>query len=378
MMKRRPTIFRWFVGGLVSIFLFSCSDNSSEDTPSESSDTSAIKSTVSEEKPSDSSFKLGVVYLNMNSDSQLGLSLSGIDAGSGIEITEAKLSVAAIRLKPNKEISAEEEKLNAEIKEQEKADVSAVEGATLEAFADPQTASLSNNGNGKDKPTKEDETVTVKFKKGFGKVKSAAKTLLAGKKDEFSKKEKNNIDALKKADASIKLGGPYIFDAVNGTISPSLDSFQMTDGSYRRVAFQLRRNWSVEKDNPLFGNVLYIKGNYNNGTKIIPFEVETHVAMNFIIRGDGAATVAADINNQMKIIFGVASWFEGVDLTNAVVDEDDQFIYINHKSNSEILKSIKTNIKTKTRFGKDANEDNELSDSEVAGEGEAETGDSLE
>ena len=68
-------------------------------------------------------------------------------------------------------------------------------------------------------------------------------------------------------------------------------------------------------------------------------------------------------------MFDVAKWFDGIDMTAATA-ADDGTIYINKKSNKDILKQLRKNIKVNTRFGKDKDGNGKLDESETAGQGE--------
>lgn len=331
---------------------------------------------VTEVTPTDSTGETGQVDVSFGASAS-GLSLTQ-DLGNGIELTAAKFSIAAIKFKANKELNPDELLLEAEELATEKEELD-----ELEDTADEETSLALNAGNGKsadkgqggntdnkqggDTDNKKDEAATNKGQKV---EKEERRANLAKSKADLKAKSEERAKKDVEKDSSIKFAGPYIFDALTGELSEELTPVDMVDGSYERMEFKLRRNWDVEDDDPLLGNVFIIHGNYTNGDTTTAFEIDYHIAMNFRLKGDGSFAVLPGETNTNTVLFDLSTWFEGVDLSTATADEDSGVIYINNKSNSDIFRGIRKNIKEAIRFGKDKDGDGSLDASETAGEGE--------
>ena len=162
----------------------------------------------------------------------------------------------------------------------------------------------------------------------------------------------------------------FIYDTIAGKIEGDLPTIDLVDGSYRRVEFKMRRNFSVAAEDPILGNVFIINGTFKkaDGT-VVPFVISWHMAMNFRLRADNPFSVVAAGQNKLSIVFDVVKWFEGIDLETATVDADGT-MYINKSSNREILSALHKNMKVNTRFGKDADGDGKLAEAEQEGQGE--------
>ena len=352
----------WFLLGVSSITL-SCGESSDAENDAQTvvgnPNDSGVK--VSEATPSDSTGETGDVSVKFGANSS-GLSLTQ-DLGNGIELTAAKFSIAAIKIKANKDLSEEEQQLEEEELEVEKAELEELEDA---ADADSDASLALDAGKGKN----EEKGKAGNEEKGKKEEKEERRSNLAKSKEDFKEKSQERAKKDMEKDSSLKFYGPYVFDALTGELTGGLTPVSMVDGSYERIEFKLRRNWDVEDDDPLLGNVFVIQGNYTNGDTSTPFEIDYHIAMNFRLKGDGAFMVEAGETNVTTILFNLSSWFEGVDLSTATVDEDSGVIYINNKSNKEVFRAIRKNIKEAIKFGKDEDGDGSLDESETAGEGE--------
>lgn len=194
---------------------------------------------------------------------------------------------------------------------------------------------------------------------------------LAKKKQDFAKKQRTRNKEEGDNDKSLKFSGPYVYNAISGKLEEDTPSaVEMTDGSYKRIEFKLKRNWDAGEDEGLFGKVFVIKGNYTVDGVTTPFEIYHHVAINFRLLGEGAFKVESNEQNALSIVFDLKKWFEGIDLSTADKDLESGAIIIDKTANKEILKILKKNIKTHSRFGKDSDGNGSLADTEVAGEGE--------
>lgn len=143
----------------------------------------------------------------------------------------------------------------------------------------------------------------------------------------------------------------------------------MADGTYRRIEFQLKRDFFAPDTDPLLGNVFAIQGTAVKSGVAVPFEIDWHAALNFRLAGDTGLKVTTGENNVLVIDFNLAQWFDGIDLTKATVDQDGT-IYINKSSNRDIMRQLHKNIKMSSGFGKDKNKDGKISADERSGQGE--------
>lgn len=302
------------------------------------------------------------VSLAIGSDSTVSQSLKLVaDAAMGeVELTAAKFNIAAIKIKTEKEPSAEEVAAEKEQLETEKSDVEEVE--KVENGEDVAIALIDNGKNGE--------------KKGKEK-KQEKRDNVAKKKEKLAEKEAKMIAKMKESDASTKFSGPYLYDAIAGTLESDVENTTLVDGNYKRVEFKLRRNFSAADDDPILGQVFYIHGNYTKDGVTTPFEIDYHVAMNFRLPADQDLVITPGESNSLAIVFKVKDWFKDIDLSAAEVNEDGT-IYVNKTENNAILKAIRKNIKKSVSFGKDKDGDGKLSSSEKSGEGEEDTGDEID
>lgn len=294
---------------------------------------------------------------------------TSISVGDKLVVTMARFSVAAIKLKAQKDEHEHEKKLkDQEAKEEEQAE------KELDAAVAEAAASLHEHKDGADKPLK-----PVADGDAAGKVKPSPKDIapaspkkreqIFAKRDPLAQGEKDRLAKAAHHDRSTRFVGPYVYDAVTGQMSGDAPAVDVFDGSYRRVEFKLRRNFEVEGTDPLFGNVFVIQGAILINDESVPFEVAWHSALNFKLVGNGAMVVAPSADNTLAIAFDLDKWFVGVDLSGAQKSEDG-VIRINKESNKDLLHLMHKNMHKAARFGKDKNKDGKLEKEETAGEGQ--------
>ncbi|MBC7659209.1 MAG: hypothetical protein H7249_05820 [Chitinophagaceae bacterium] len=340
MFKSKSTIFACFTALALSS---ACSDSKSQGTG-----TNVF--TLADSIPSDTTGKTGTVSLNVASSVAAALNLLATDAaapttraiGSNIELTYAKFNIAKIRVKATKDQSADEKTLESMENDEEKSSAKEVE---VETGDDDATLTASNKT---PKEHKDDKAAKIKAK---------ASKLKEG--------EAAHIEKEVARDKSNKFVGPYVYDAIAGKIEGTAPTVNLADGSYHRVEFQLKRNFSAAEGEAILGNVFAIKGTFLKAGVKVPFEIDWHIALNFRLAGDSAITVTGGANNAMVISFDLNKWFEGVDLTTATVDADGT-IYIDKNTNKEIMKEIHHNIKLNARVGKDLDNNKTLNGTEAA------------
>ena len=313
--------------------------------------------TIGEERPSDTTGKTGTVSLGFVTDNTSSAFLADtLQVSETITLSSARFNIARIKIRASKVVTAEESALDTTDVGQEKTDVASLE---------EQTESSANaRGANRDSARVSDR------QKGSPMVNETRRTEIGKKKDQFQRHEKDRLDRTCENDKNIRFKGPYIYNAISGAFEESdAPTVVLPDGGYRRIEFQLKRNMSVVDTDPLLGNVFILKGNFNKDGTGIPFEITNHVAMNFRLSGDTAMPVNPDVTTPLKVVFNVADWFTGIDLTNAEVDATGT-IFVDQNTNQAILHALKKNIKKATRFGKDANGDGKIPAAETAGKGE--------
>lgn len=313
---------------------------------------------ITNSQPSDSTGAEGSVALGFGSTSE-SLSLTegeaaSVKIGDSIVIDQALLNIAKIKLKADVTPSDEEKALDQKEADEEKVAASEVEATAEAALADDADAKPS------DTPERSSDGATTGKEK-----RDAQRAKIAAKKDELAAKEKAQLDKELQSDKSAKFAGPYLFNAVTGEVEGDLPAVDVTDGSYRRIEFQLKRSF----DDRMLGDVMYIHGTVAKDGAEVPFEIEWQVALNFRLSGTGAFQVAPGADNKLAIRLDLAKWFDGVDLTQATVDADGT-IYVNKTSNHDVMKQLHKNIKASCRFGKDGDGDGKLATTESAGEGQ--------
>jgi hypothetical protein len=200
--------------------------------------------------------------------------------------------------------------------------------------------------------------------------KEAERAKVKEKLEDLKGREKERLEKGLKQDKSTKFVGPYVYDAVLKKIEGEAPKVDLVDGSYKRVEFQMLRNFGAPESDPLLGHVFAMKGNFTkNDGAIIPVEIEWSVALNFRIAGEKGAAVKTGEDNSLIVDFNIGKWFEGIDLDTALVDAEGT-MYINRTNNSEIMKKLLKNMKIHSGFGKDKNKDGKLDADERAGQGQ--------
>ncbi len=323
------------------------------------------------ERPTDSTGATG----------RIGLSLAAAGGGAALGLADeltisyAKFGVAKVKLKATRVVSVKETEIARQENDAEKSavmELDLVAGSPTLALANPDS-----DGN-KPKGQKLDPKPEIPGKPGDGSEpagkahkdrKAERKAKLAEKKAELHDKAKAQLDKEAKGDQATKFVGPFIYDALLGKIEGALPAAETTDGSYQRVEFQLRRDFAVGVDDPLFGNVFAIQGTVMRDGAPVPFAVEWNIALNFRLFGDGAFAVAPGADNTLSIGFDVHSWFAGIDWASATVDADGT-IYVDRSANREIMRQVHRNMKSSTVFGRDQDGDGKLGATESAGKGQ--------
>jgi hypothetical protein len=307
---------------------------------------------------------------------------AGIVVGD-VTINLARFNVAAIKLKSKKELSAEEVKAQeAELKEEtvveDKIDEIAGEAPVVVepeekddylATMPVEDAAMLAGGMRAPMRPRQPETPTSKPKDRIEGGKERGEKIEA-RQDELKTQMKGALEKLAKRDESVGFFGPAVFDAVAGKFEGEGINIETEDGTYRRIEFKLKRNFGLEAEDPLLGNVFVVKGEVKLGEQQVPFEMNWHRALNFRLVSADGVSVSAGTDAAVAIVFDLHKWFDGVDFSKARVAADGK-IYIDRRANHEIRRQISKNMKRNMRFGLDKNQDASLGASETAGAGEA-------
>lgn len=377
-----------------------------------------------ENTPSDSSGKLGGVSLRFSSmimpvlglnDEPMTAEDTAVSQGAipstlklsdNLVISEARFSIAAIKLKPAKELSPEEKDAEAvanaedEVATQELDQLMDQADAEAEASQSDSDLNLQTNKKGQFLSGQQGSTKTTSNKNGHDSItenpesdveldsmatentdqvvaaaqaKKEIKARLDGRKqkleansEKLKADEKARIEQDAKRDLAVRWQGPYLYDAITGTMTGDMPVAEFLDGSYRRMEFKLRRNFD-----DLGGSVFIIKGSLSTdeSSKAIPFEINWNSALNLRLTSDSPYTVVSEAENNLTVAFNLAAWFDGIDLELADKDSDGT-IRISRKSNQEIMQILNKNIRKSLHFGKDSDADGKLSDTETVGTGE--------
>jgi hypothetical protein len=277
-----------------------------------------------------------------------------------ITVDFAEASIAAVKLKPAKDPTDADKKID----EADAAD-DAAEAADLAATAGDDAPAAALTSKPAVKQSLDDRKAKLAAKMDERKAK------LAAKKADLKAKLAEHAGKAKGRDKAMKFAGPYVYDFVAGALVGDAPKVDVNDGSYRRIEFKLRPNFDVADSDKLFGQALVVTGSFKNGdADAVPFAVEVHNAMNLRIAGDAGAQVAAGAENKLGVVFDLKAWFEGVDLAAAEVDEETGTILIDNKHNKDIFQAFRKNVKTKSSFGKDKDGDGKIAADETTGTGE--------
>ena len=322
--------------------------------------------TLNSENPSDTTNTSGSVTLAFGmaiDDTTMALDDAPATKTIGdVTLSYAKFSIAKIKIKPNKELSENEKKLDEQEKEREKK-----QAKDQEAKIEAEIKETEDAASLAARPESEPST---RPKKPAMEDLAEKKKELGEKVREFKEQEAKHIAEEAKSDPATKFVGPYVYDAIAGTHDGGPIKADVTDGSYRRIQFQLKRNFSVAETEPLLGNVFALKGTVKVGDTIHNLEVDWHIALNFGLASDTAFKVDPGEDNTVGISLDMAKWFDGIDWSSATVDAASNTIFVNKNANQAIMRALHSNMKTSVKCGKDEDKDGKLKAAEVSATGE--------
>lgn len=321
--------------------------------------------TLNSEKPADGTNAYGivtVVFAMAADEAATALADAPTKSIGDVTLSYAKFSIAKIKIKPNKEPSESEKKLDEQEKEREKKHSKDQEEKIESAIKETESSSrlLSRPESSPERRQKRPALEDLAEKKKE----------LGDRAKEFKDQEDRHIAEEAKSDPATKFVGPYVFDAISGTIDGGPIKADVTDGSYRRIQFQLKRNFSVAETEPLLGNVFALKGAVKVGDKTYNLEIHWPIALNFRLASDTAFKVAPGEDNTLGISLDMTKWFDRIDWSSAEVDEASNTIFVDKNTNQSIMRVLQSNMKTAVKCGKDEDKDGKLKPAEVAATGD--------
>lgn len=355
-----------FILGFIAHLTSACSQtetNGKEDPASKSTSTNTTESEGS--KPSDSTGVASPIDLQFSTQataSALHLAATTMDLGNGVILSDARVNIGAIKLKPQKDEDDDEKALEKELKSKEselKKDSESDEDGfetQMSEIKSKYEALISDAASEADKKALETQ-------------REAEKDAIEAQVAEVKKAQEDKLEAIKDAkDASIKWKGPYIYDLIADTVTPALEETTILDGSYRRIAFELRPNRSLDASDPLLNYSIYLAGTVDIGGTATSFSLSFPYNEKFKMFSTKGAAMEPGVSNKLVIAFKPVDWFAGIDFSTATKDAAGSIV-IDDKSNLELLNAIKKNIKSSTHFGKDNDGDGKLKDDESDGDG---------
>lgn len=297
--------------------------------------------------------------LDTTSDPDVTAASEPLKLSDTLTLTMARFNIASIKVKAKKEASEIEHKLEKKERAEDDKKVAELESDD----------SNENNNEKADKSelteSNKDQSDDMMVENEHDKIKDKIKA----KRDDFKNEQESHKERDQVRDKSTKFHGPYVFDAIAGKIEGDAPSVDLNDGSYRRIEFKMKRNVTAADADPLLGNVFVIKGTVAKGEESVPFAITWHSSMNFRLKGDKALKVEPENDAKLSIVFDLDKWFDGIDMTSAEVSADG-VIYINKKSNHQLMKQLRKNIKMNTRCGKDKDGNGKIDENETEGQGE--------
>ena len=134
-------------------------------------------------------------------------------------------------------------------------------------------------------------------------------------------------------DAGIQVEGPFNFDLLAGTTTPTFD---IAPGVYETI---------VIKSAPVLPdtNSIFLAFGATDGANTYTVEFSSITPRSFVIQGDSAGFQFDGTVSQILVLLNVDALFEGIDLSKATVDEDG-VIRINKTSNTRLYNKINSNI----------------------------------
>lgn len=137
--------------------------------------------------------------------------------------------------------------------------------------------------------------------------------------------------------SDIILAGPFIVDAVGGTIS--LQKIDVFPGTFKKVDFSLQPQTAA----PLNGSSIVVKGNFKSGSSAVPFTIQSSLTSYLQLPLQGNGIVVKDKGTSViTITVDVASLLNNLDLSTASIVNGE--IVIDGINNISLLKLFEANF----------------------------------
>jgi|GEM_PF-1488178 len=360
-----------FVAAVLALMLGACDgalpamdgDDADKGTTANGSSSKGSVATIGVDVPEDSTGKEGSANLSISgATSGLSLADSSIAVDASTSIDTARIAIRNVKIKTSTEHSAEEKALKEELKRtalEEKIENRAVERKLEQQKKDAE----------KDyeiaKESAKTDAQKLAAKQQFKAALRAIEVEKAASEAEFEA-AKAAREAAK--DKNVRWGGPFMFDAVAGTLDQPFPAIDLTDGSYRRIEFKLHVARDLEADDPMLNKSVLITGRVTKAGVEVPFEVSCSGSEELRLTAKTGLKIAGGVSNNLMLVLDAASWLKGVDLATATVATDG-VIRVNESENKLLYKLFRFNMRSMTRFGKDDDSNGKIASSEASGDG---------
>jgi len=153
----------------------------------------------------------------------------------------------------------------------------------------------------------------------------------------------------------VEFEGSFVVDLVNGTSTPDFGLATVQTGIYEEIEIET---------GPILtnGNSIFIAFSYTpdgGGSPIqVQFSSQEEIEIEIEDETNGFQLDANTLTN-MLVLLDLDALFSGIDLSNAVADEDD-IVRINDSSNAEIAEQILANLEDSCDAGEDDDNDDEI------------------
>lgn len=172
--------------------------------------------------------------------------------------------------------------------------------------------------------------------------------------DDHSGNDSDNDDV--EHEDEIEFKGLFIVDLLNGTSDPDFGITNVIPGIYEEIEVKI---------SPILddGNSIIVALTYQKEGMMEPLKLEftSTKEFNFEIEHHSGIQLDGNTINQILILFDLDKFFAGVDLTQAILDEDG-IIRINSTSNTDISAIIWDNLHYVFEAGEDDDDDDEFDD----------------
>ena len=162
--------------------------------------------------------------------------------------------------------------------------------------------------------------------------------------------DKGLLDKIAAKDGSTKYKGPFLYDAVKNTMTPSLPEVTLEEGAYRRIDFMFSRFFSEERRSNLDRKAYRIEGTFvDSSGQVRPFVIEDNHSMKFSLTSNTEFVAEPLKLNNVVIQFDLTQWFQGIDLSDTKTRKNG-LIEINSRRNRSLLKAFNANLQRSAKF----------------------------